>query len=122
MTLLAVIVAGAVGAASRFVLDHAITQVTTRRLPVGTLVVNVTGSALAGLLVGLAARHGLDDTLQIVGGTGFLAAFTTYSTFAVETVRLAEDHARRAAAVNVGAHLVLSVGAASLAYAALTVT
>jgi fluoride exporter len=120
VTLLAVMFAGAVGAASRFVLDHAISQKSARLLPAGTLVVNVTGSALAGLLAGLGARHSLDETLRIVVGTGFLAAFTTYSTFAVETVRLAEAN-RPVAAVNAGAHLVLSVGAASIAYAALTI-
>lgn len=122
MTLLAVVAAGAVGAASRFVLDHAMTRASVRLLPAGTLVVNVTGSASAGILAGLAARHSLDETLRVVVGTGFLAAFTTYSTFAVETVRLAQNHARRAAAVNAGAHLLLSIGAAGLAYAALTVT
>jgi fluoride exporter len=120
VTLLAVIAAGAVGAASRFVLDHAIGRMATGRLPVGTLVVNVTGSAAAGVLAGLAARHSLDEALRVVVGTGFLAAFTTYSTFAVETVRLAEDGGRRAAAVHAGAHLVLTVGAAGLGYAALT--
>jgi fluoride exporter len=122
VTLLAVLVAGAMGAASRFVLDHIITQTRARRLPVGILVVNVAGSALAGLLAGVAARHGLDETLRVVVGTGFLAAFTTYSTFAVETVHLARDDNVQTAAVNAGAHLVLSIGAASLAYTALTVT
>ncbi len=122
MTLLAVVVAGALGAASRFVLDHALTLRASGLLPRGTLLVNAAGSALAGALAGLAARHGLDDTVRVVAGAGFLAAFTTFSTFAVETVRLAEQHAGRTAALNAAAHLVLSTAAAGLMYAVLTAT
>jgi fluoride exporter len=121
MSLLAVVLAGAVGAGSRFVVDHAVTRLTARVMPLGTLVVNVTGSAAAGVLAGLAARHGLDETVRLAAGTGFLAAFTTYSTFAVETVRLVERHARTAV-LNAVASLVLSAGTAGIGYAMLVAT
>ncbi len=55
----------------------------------GTLLVNVVGSAAAGVLAGLATRHGVDEAARTVVGTGFLGAFTTFSTFPVDTVRLA---------------------------------
>lgn len=115
----AVVAAGAVGAGLRFTLDHLVSHL-ARVLPVGTLVVNVAGSAAAGVLAGLVAHHGLDDAARAVVGAGFLAAFTTYSTFAVETVRLADDHHPRTAALNVAATLVLTVAAAALGYAAVT--
>jgi fluoride exporter len=117
VTYLAVVLAGAAGAASRFVIDHAVSRLAARVLPLGTLVVNVLGCAIAGTLAGLVARHGLDDTVRVVVGAGFLASFTTYSTFAVETMRLAEQHTERTAVLNVAATLVLTITGAALGYA-----
>jgi fluoride exporter len=117
VTFWAVVAAGAVGAGCRFTVDHVVSHL-SRVLPVGTLVVNVAGSAAAGVLAGLVAHHGIDDAARTVVGAGFLAAFTTYSTFAVETARLAEDHDAPVAALNVAATVVLTVVAAALGYAA----
>ena len=76
-----------------------------------TLAVNVLGSFLLGLLT--AGPFG--TTLTLAFGTGFCGAFTTFSTFAFETVRLAEEGRARRAAVNglvnlVGALLAVGVG------------
>lgn len=120
MTLLAVTLAGALGAACRCTVDYVLSQLRPRGLPIGTLAVNVVGSAAAGVLAGWVARHGVDEAIRAVVGTGFLAAFTTFSTFAVETLHLAHERARRAAVVNVAAHLLLSIGAAALGYGLLT--
>jgi len=103
--------AGALGAPSRYALEW---WVRTRRptiTPLGTLVVNVSGSLALGIVVGLALAHGLDPDVRTVVGTGFLGAYTTFSTYAYETVRGAQDGHRRVAI----AYAVGSVVAATLA-------
>jgi len=85
MTLLGVAIAGLVGAPARYVLDAVISQRTRGVFPWGTLVVNVSGSLVLGFLSGLALYHGFPTTAKTVLGTGFLGAYTTFSTFAYET-------------------------------------
>ena len=83
-------------------------------LPWSTHLINIAGSLLLGLIVGL----GAGDTWHTIAGTGFLGGFTTFSTASVETVHLALDGRYRAAFVNASGMLVLSVAAAALGYAA----
>lgn len=88
MTLLLVLVGGALGASCRFLIDRAVTlRFTNPHLPWGTLLVNVSGSLLLGLLAALAGR--LSGWYHPLVATGFCGALTTYSTFSHETVRLA---------------------------------
>ncbi len=61
-----------------------------REFPFGTLVINVTGSFVLGLLTGSALHHGVSATWLTVVGTGLIGAYTTFSTFTFDTVRLAE--------------------------------
>lgn len=117
MIVVAVAAAGAAGAVARYVLDVVASRAFSRRFPVGTLAVNVVGSAAAGALAGMAARHGVDEATRAVVGTGFLGAFTTFSTFAVDTVGLAGDGSSGAVALNVVVTLVLGVGLAGAGYA-----
>lgn len=86
---LAVAVAGGIGAVSRFVLDGAIKGRLRRSYPVGTTVINVTGSFLLGFVTGLASAHLLGGEWRLILGTGFLGGYTTFSTASFETVRLA---------------------------------
>lgn len=105
--------AGALGAPSRYALEWWMRTRWPTVTPFGTLTVNVSGSLALGLVVGLAAAHGLDPDAQAIAGTGFLGAYTTFSTYAYETVRRSrEGHPRVASAYAVG-----SVVAASLAAA-----
>lgn len=93
---LGIAAAGALGASCRYLVDVA----AIRRVgpPWGTAAINVLGSFGAGLVAGLAAR-GLDPQVQLVVATGFLGAFTTFSTWMVQTVGLLEErHVGRAAA------------------------
>ncbi|MEA2502531.1 MAG: fluoride exporter [Actinomycetota bacterium] len=115
------VVAGAVGAPARYLLDDAISSRTQGVFPWGTLAINVSGSFLLGLLTGLALFHGLPATPRLVLGTGFCGAYTTFSTFTYETVRLAEEGAVNEAVRNALASLVLGAAAAAagLAVAAL---
>jgi len=105
--------AAAVGAPARYLLDSWVARCTAGRFPWGTLVVNTTGCLLLGLLTGLDLHQGLDTTTRTVLGTGGLGAYTTFSTFSVETVRLAEEGAVGQAVANVAASSLLGLAAAA---------
>ena len=85
------VVAGAIGAPARYVLDRFIEDRIASTYPWGTFVVNVTGSFLLGIITGAALYHALTSTPKIVLGTGLSGAYTTFSTFTFETVRLVEE-------------------------------
>ena len=110
---LAVALLGGLGAATRFVVDGAIRTRWTSALPTATIVVNVSGSLLIGLLAGAAAYHHLAADLRLVAATGFCGGYTTFSTAMVETVRLARAGEVRRALVNAVGTLVLTVAAAA---------
>ena len=114
MTVLLVMVAGGLGAATRFVLDGVVRGRWSHSLPVATIVVNVTGSALLGLLSGAVLFHGLSATVYAVLGVGFCGGYTTFSTAMVETVRLLQSGDRRRAVVNAVGSTLLALGAAAL--------
>lgn len=108
-----VALAGAIGAPSRYVLEWWIRSRRPSITPVGTLVVNVSGSLVLGSVVGLALAHGLDPDVRTVVGTGFLGAYTTFSAYAYETVRrTAEGHGRVAVAYAVGSVVGATLAAA----------
>lgn len=107
-------IAGGLGALLRFVLDTAVTRVGARRFPLGTLVINVTGSFALGLVVGWGSDALTSDAALVVG-TGLLGGYTTFSAASVEAVNLARPGNWRAAltaAVHAGAMLVLGLVAA----------
>ena len=113
MTLLWVALAGGVGAVSRLVLDGAIRSRTEVGFPVGTAVINISGSLLLGLVVGLSGAV-LPDPARLVLGTGLLGGYTTFSTAAVETVRLAAERREGFAWVNGLGMLLAAVACAGL--------
>ena len=85
--------------------------------PYGALVVNVTGSLLLAFLFLFATdRFVLDPHLRLLLGTGFRGGYTTFSTFAYETVILLEDRATLLAALNVAANLLLCLLAVALGF------
>lgn len=112
MTLLLVMLGAALGAPSRWLLDQAIQSRRDGVFPLGTWTINVLGSLLLGLILG-AAEFG-PGTAQLVAlaGTGFCGGFTTYSTFGVETVRLAEEGSFLEAGLNIAASLAFGLVAA----------
>jgi CrcB protein len=101
---------GGVGAVARFVLDTVISARWDGGLPLGTLVINVSGAFVLGLLTGL----DLTGNALLLAGTATLGAYTTFSTWMLETHRLAEDRARRTAALNIILSLVVGLAAAAL--------
>lgn len=77
--------------------------------PIGTLIVNVTGSFLIGALVIVLARAGdRATTLRLLFAVGFCGGYTTFSTFSYDTVALVEGGAARLAALNVAGTLLLA--------------
>jgi CrcB protein len=110
---LLVCVGAAVGAPARYLLDRFVQSRHTAVVPWGTLTVNLSGAFLLGGLYGGAA----DADLLLLLGTGFCGAFTTFSTFAFETVRLVEDRAAGAALGNLAVTLLGGVGAAFAGFA-----
>ena len=114
MIVLWVALAGGVGAVARFVLDGLVRSRVASWFPVGTVVVNVTGSFVLGLVTGLALAHVVPDELRLVVGTGFCGGYTTFSTASFETVRLVEQRRVGAALLNGVGTLVVTVCVAGL--------
>ena len=108
-------VAGSAGALSRYHVEGAVSRFTRGAFPWGTLVVNLSGCFLLGLLFTVLTERFLPHPdLRTALTIGFLGAYTTFSTFAFETVRLAEDGARGLAILNVVVSVVAGVTAAWL--------
>lgn len=111
--LLLVAVGGAVGATLRHLVNVGFTSRGFVGFPWHTLVVNVTGAFLLGLLAACAAEKGtLDPRLVLLLGTGVLGGFTTFSAYSYETVVLLEDGGAALAVVNVTVSTVAGIAAA----------
>jgi fluoride exporter len=93
--------------------DGWVSNVSRGQFPWGTPLINVVGSFLLGVLVQLTTDRMLPHPYwRVALGIGFLGAFTTFSTYAYESVRLADDAAWALAAANVVAMTVLGLVAA----------
>ena len=101
-------VAGAAGALCRLGANNLFG---TRPFPVATLAVNVVGCFLLGLVAVWGATQMSPDAVSALS-VGFLGAFTTFSTFALEAVNLEEAHRWGLAIVYVTCSVVLGLGAA----------
>jgi CrcB protein len=109
-----VAVCGGLGASARFVVDGLVRTRWTHVFPAATVLINVSGSLIIGLLNGAALFHGLGPTVLVVAATGFCGGYTTFSTAMVETVRLIQSEEWRWAVANVVGTLLLCVAAAAL--------
>lgn len=108
MQWLAVALGGALGAMGRFAVNAAIFPAFGGRLPIGTLVVNVLGSILMGLCYVLIIERGvLPAELRNLLMVGFLGAFTTFSTFSLDTLALWQNGHLALAAAYVVLNVVL---------------
>ncbi|GAB3469833.1 fluoride efflux transporter CrcB [Kineococcus endophyticus] len=105
--------AGSAGAVTRFVVDGEIRRRWAGSFPWATLVINVSGSLVLGLVTGAVLGHGAPSVWKTVLGTGFCGGYTTFSTATVETLRLAQARAGLAAvAYSVATFLGSAVAAA----------
>lgn len=119
MTLLAVLLAGAVGALGRHLLVVGLAGARHRRLPVGLLAANVGGSLLLGALVGARIGGHISALALTVLGAGFCGALTSWSSLTVDLSERIEAGDHLDAAATVAVSLVLGGAAAALG-AALT--
>lgn len=114
MTLLMIALGAALGAPARYLTDRLVQSWHPSAFPWGTVTVNVVASLALGMATGAAGA--LDPRVTTLVTTGFCGALSTYSTFGYETLRLAEEGARLAAAVNVGLSVAGALGAAALGW------
>jgi CrcB protein len=105
-----VMLIGGIGSVLRFLVDRAVARRAARSFPFGTLTVNISGAALLGFLGGLA----LSKYAALLAGTAFVGAYTTFSTWMLETQRLSEERQIRSAFANIVVSVILGVAAAVL--------
>jgi CrcB protein len=110
-TVLWIGLAGFFGSMARYGVSGLVSRV-NETFPWGTFVVNVSGSFLLGLLVAMFShRFVVHPDLRVALTVGFLGAYTTFSTFALETFEFGETHSPGLALLNVGVSLVAGLGA-----------
>jgi len=108
--ILVIMLGGSLGALMRFIISSSVTEKIGSDFPYGTLTVNVLGSFAMGFLaMFLVERMGLDPLLRLGIFVGFLGAFTTFSTFSMETLNLFEQGESLRALVNMFISVSLSV-------------
>ena len=105
-----VVLLGGVGSVLRFLVDRTVARRLSRPFPFGTLAVNISGAALLGFLGGLA----LNKEAALLAGTAFVGAYTTFSTWMLETQRLGEERQTWAALGNIIVSVALGMAAALL--------
>ncbi|MGH3329996.1 MAG: fluoride efflux transporter CrcB [Nocardioidaceae bacterium] len=120
MTLVAVLVGGAIGAPLRYLTDLFVQSRHDTVFPWGTFSVNVVGSLVLGATAATANGAELPDWVLPLVGTGFCGALTTFSTFGYETVRLVEEGSVLAAVTNSLASLAVGLGACAGGWALAT--
>lgn len=105
----AVMAIGGLGSVARFMVDRAVARRAARSFPFGTLTVNITGAVLLGFVTGLALSH----QAALLVGTAFVGAYTTFSTWMLETQRLSEERQVWPAVANIAVSVILGVAAAA---------
>lgn len=105
-------IGGFLGANARFIVSNWIKKKCSSSFPVATFVVNSVGSFLLGLFIGL---H-VSNNLQLLLGTGFLGAFTTFSTFQLESVQLAAEMKKKLSIIYLASSYTIGLLLAFLAY------
>jgi CrcB protein len=106
----AVVGIGGLGSVCRFLLDRVVAVSVGGSFPFGTLVVNLSGATLLGAISGLT----LSPSGALLVGTAFVGAYTTFSTWMLETQRLAEERLIGAAAANVVVSVLFGTCAAAI--------
>lgn len=111
---LAMAAAGGVGAASRLLVDGLVRSRVRIGYPLGTTIINVSGSFLLGVASGMALGLVLSPEWKTILGTGLMGGFTTFSTASFETVRLIQERRFGAALANGVGMLAVSIAFACL--------
>jgi CrcB protein len=104
-----VVLVGGIGSVLRFLVDRTVARRVARPFPFGTLAVNISGAALLGFLLGQLSRDA-----ALLADTAFVGAYTTFSTWMLETQRLGEERQTWAAVANIIVNIALGMAAALL--------
>ena len=110
-------IAGFLGANARYLLSVWCAERFGPSFPYGTLIINVSGSFVLGMIVGAADVRSVSPLFRLAMGVGFLGAYTTFSTFTVETVRMVEAGSFLLALLNVVGSVAIGLTAAILGIA-----
>ncbi len=103
-----VLLLGGAGAVLRFLIDRAVARRFAQPFPFGTLTVNLSGAIFLGLFSGLTLSH----HVALLAGTAFVGSYTTFSTWMLETQRLAEERQLWLAVANIVVSVLAGVAAA----------
>ncbi len=117
MTYLAISIGAILGANVRYLLGGWVSEQAGSGFPWGTFVINVTGSLVIGIVLGLAADRTVPWWWRSGVAVGFLGSYTTFSTFSYETINLMRDGSYVAALANAGGSLVVSLVAVAIGLA-----
>jgi fluoride exporter len=112
LVVLCVAIGGLVGAPTRFLVDRLVADRMESDFPLGTLLINVSGSFVLGLLTGLDLAGQMPLLVKALIGTGFCGAYTTFSTWSFETVRLLQEGEYLEAFANAVFSVVVGLAAA----------
>ena len=111
-TWVGVAIVGGLGAVARFLVDDWVSSGTDTKFPMGIFVVNVSGAFLLGLLDGLM----LSGSAMLVAGTAAIGAYTTFSSWMLETHRLAEEGRHATAVLNIVVSVIIGFAAVALGH------
>jgi CrcB protein len=110
-----VAIGGACGASLRFYISQLVLNWLGKGFPFATLMVNISGSFIMGLLYQMIEKEILDISVhRTLIGIGFLGAFTTFSTFSLDSLLLLQQGEVVKATLNIFLNVVLCIGAAGL--------
>ncbi|MEJ8767068.1 fluoride efflux transporter CrcB [Oceanobacillus sp. HCA-5259] len=109
-------IGGSLGAVARFILGNLISKKSQELypFPIGTWIINITGSFLLGLLAQLHLANQIGEWLWLFGGVGFCGAYTTFSTFGNETITLIQSNKVKLAVIYVITSIIAGVVSATI--------
>jgi fluoride exporter len=110
------VLASVIGALARLDVDSSVKHRWPTLMPWATIGINVSGSAIIGVVAGVVVLHGMPVALQTIVGTGFCGGYTTFSSASYETVRLAQQRRPALALANAVGSLLASVAACGLGF------
>ena len=111
-------IGGSLGAAARYLLGNLIRKGTQKidPFPIGTWIINITGSFLLGVLTRFHLTNQISDWLWFFAGVGFCGAYTTFSTFGNETITLIQTNKLKLAAIYVVTSIIFGVISAMIGF------